>query len=312
MEPRAHHVLIGLFTVIITTAAVLFVLWLGKSNSDVGQRQYAVVFSEPVRGLSQGGAVQYSGIKVGDVVNLSLDPGNPNRVLARIRIDGSIPVKEDTRARLVLTGITGVSVIELSGGSPESPPLQAKNDDVPVIVATPSPISQLLANSDNLMSNITELVLNANMFLSSDNAQRLSKTLENIEQLTNSIADQRGDIKTLLQTLTATSKDASAAFEQASNLMRSTDSLIQKQGTETLNSTQRAIAALEKSSVGISKLLEQHQGALGRGLQGFGELGPALQELRNTLASMRAVTRRLQDNPSNYLLGRDKIQEFAP
>ncbi|RTZ42574.1 MCE family protein [Candidimonas sp. SYP-B2681] len=312
MEPRAHHILIGLFTVLITTAAVLFVLWLGKSSSDVGQRHYVVLFNEPVRGLSRGAAVQYSGIKIGDVVSLSLDPANPNRVLARISIDGSIPIKEDTRARLVLTGITGVSEIGLSGGTPESPLLQAKKDEDPIIVATPSPISQLLANSDNLMSNITELVLNANMFLSSENAQRLSKTLQNIEQLTNSIADRGGDMETLLQTLTATSKDASAAFKHASSLMANTDSLVQKQGAETLNSARRAIAALEKSSVGLNKLLEDHKGALGRGLHGFGELGPALQELRNTLASMRAVTRRLQDNPSNYLLGRQKIQEFEP
>ncbi len=312
MEPRAHHVLIGLFTIIVTAAALLFVLWLGKSSNDVAQRHYTVVFNEAVRGLSQGGAVQYSGIKVGDVTNLSLDPENPNRVLARISIDGNIPVKEDTRARLVLTGITGVSVIGLSGGSPDSPPLQGKGGEDPIIVATPSPISQLLANSDNFMSNVTELVLNANMFLSSENAQRLSNTLQHLEQLTSSIADPRGDLSTLLQTLATTSRDASAAFKEASSLMRNTDALVQKQGADSLNSAQRAIAALEKSSVSISKLIDDHRGALGRGLQGFGELGPALQELRSTLASMKVVTRRLQDNPSNYLLGRDKIQEFKP
>ena len=38
----------------------------------------------------------------------------------------------------------------------------------------------------------------------------------------------------------------------------------------------------------------------------------ALQELRNTLASLRNVTRRLEENPTNYLLGREKMQEFQP
>ena len=38
METRAHHVLIGLFTVIVVAAALLFGLWLAKSSTD---RQFA-------------------------------------------------------------------------------------------------------------------------------------------------------------------------------------------------------------------------------------------------------------------------------
>ena len=30
MEPRAHHVLIGSFTILAAAAALLFALWLGK------------------------------------------------------------------------------------------------------------------------------------------------------------------------------------------------------------------------------------------------------------------------------------------
>ena len=62
MEPRAHHVLIGLFTVIAVVVVSLFVLWLGKSPSDAQQRYYIVIFNEAVRGLSVGSAVQYRGI----------------------------------------------------------------------------------------------------------------------------------------------------------------------------------------------------------------------------------------------------------
>ncbi len=34
METRAHHVLIGLFTVLVVGAALMFALWLGKSDAD--------------------------------------------------------------------------------------------------------------------------------------------------------------------------------------------------------------------------------------------------------------------------------------
>ena len=68
METRAHHVMIGLFSVIVVVGAMLFGLWLAKSSVDSAFQDYEVIFNEAVSGLSQGSAVQYSGIKVGDAV----------------------------------------------------------------------------------------------------------------------------------------------------------------------------------------------------------------------------------------------------
>jgi phospholipid/cholesterol/gamma-HCH transport system substrate-binding protein len=312
MEPRAHHVLIGLFTVAVVCAALLFALWLGKSYKDVELRHYTVIFNETVRGLSRGSAVQYSGIKVGDITDLSLDPQDPGKVRARIRVEGNIPIKQDTQAKLVLTGITGSSVIELSGGTPDSPVLTAKGGQDPVIVATPSSLTQLLANSDNLMANITELIMNAKAFLSADNAERLGKTLESLEQVADAMADQKDNVATMLSTLTVASKQATTALQQATELMRNTDVLVKNQGARTLDSAQRAMASLEEASSNINEILRKNKGAINGGMQGLNEIGPALQELRNTLASMRGVTRRLEENPANYLLGREKMQEFKP
>lgn len=312
MEPRAHHVLIGLFTVLVVCAALLFALWLGKSYKDVELRHYTVIFNETVRGLSRGSAVQYSGIKVGDIIDLSLDPQDPRKVRARIRVEGNIPIKQDTQAKLVLTGITGSSVIELSGGTPDSPVLTAKGGQDPVIVATPSSLSQLLANSDNLMSNISELVMNAKEILSAENAQRLSKTLGSLELVTETMANQKDDVAAMLRTLTAASKQATVALQQATELMRNTDTLVKNQGARTLDSAQRAMASLEEASTNINEILRKNKGAINGGMQGLNEIGPTLQELRNTLASMRNVTRRLEENPASYLLGREKMQEFQP
>ncbi len=117
METRAHHVLIGLFSVIVIGAALLFGLWLAKSGSEGKFNYYDIVFNEAVSGLSQGSSVQYSGIKVGDVAFLRLDPKDPRKVWARIRVVASAPIKQDTTAKLALTGITGTSIIQLSSGA---------------------------------------------------------------------------------------------------------------------------------------------------------------------------------------------------
>lgn len=312
MEPRAHHVMIGLFTLAVCVAAVLFALWLGKSKNSDDTSYYTVVFNEAVRGLSKGSAVQYNGIRIGDVVDLSLDRADLRTVKARVRVDSKIPITQDTKARLVLTGITGVSVIEFSGGTPDSPRLEAQEGSDPVIVASPSPLSQLLSGGDDLMTNLGGLISNAKEALSPENIKSISGTLAHLEKITGTFADRGEDVDDFMQKLTGLSTQATEAFAQVSTLMDSTNQLVKKQGTAMFDHAEKALASLNNTSAQLSKLIEDNQQALSQGISGFTELGPALDALRETLNAIQYVTRKLDDNPANYLLGREKIQEFQP
>lgn len=312
METRAHHVLIGLFTVIVVTAALLFGLWLAKSSVDTEFKDYEVVFNEAVSGLSQGSSVQYSGIKVGDVISLRLDPKDPRRVLARIRLAGDTPVKEDTQAKLALTGVTGTSIIQLSGGTPQSPTLKGKDGNLPTIVASPSPIARLLNDSEDLMAGVSTLMHNANLMFSAENIERISNTLEYLEQTTGAIADQRGDIRQAMQQLASVGKQANTMLEQTTALMRNANGLLNEHGKEALGSAEQAMKSLQESSATLNKLITANQDSLNSGMQGLNGLGPAVREMRETLSSLRTITTRLEANPSGYLLGSDKTKEFTP
>ena len=312
METRAHHVLIGLFTVIVVAAALLFGLWLAKSSVDTAFKDYQVVFNEAVTGLSRGSAVQYSGIKVGDVIGLRLDPQDPRRVLAQIRVTGDTPIKNDTQAKLALNGITGTSIIQLSGGTPQSPELEGEEGKLPVIIAAPSPIARLLNNSNDLLTNINVLLHNANEMFSSKNVQTLTRTLEHLEQTTAVVADQRDDIRQALKQLTVLSKQAGGTLEQTSLLMRNANGLLTRDGKQVIGSAENAMKSLEQSSAKINALLTRNQDSLNGGMQGLGELGPAIRELRETLSSLKTISRRLDADPSGYLLGSDKNKEFEP
>lgn len=321
MEPRAHHVLIGLFTVIVSTGALLFALWLAGSGQNTAERYYTVLFNEAVQGLSVGSSVQYNGIKVGEVVNLSLDHQDMRRVRARIRLPENLPIRADTRARLVLTGITGASVIGLSGGSPDSPLLvgeKSMTDDGvdepgdPVLVAVPSPISQLLAGGDNLMNNLTELVVNAKRFFSAKNARHVSHMFENLDDLTEALSEQSGDLHALMQTLQTTGKQMDTTLKQVGKLVSNADSLLGKQGSETLDAMRRAMSSLEHTSGSLEAVVKNNAAALGSGMQGLQEIGPALSQLRNTLSTMETILQRMNDNPANYLLGGETYVEYTP
>ncbi len=312
MEPRAHHVLIGMVTVLVVAGAMLFGLWLAKSSVDSTFKDYEVVFNEAVTGLSTGSAVQYSGIKVGDVTSLRLDPEDPRRVLARIRLSAETPIKQDTQAKLTLTGVTGTSLIQLSGGTPQSPPLEGKGGKLPVIIASPSPISRLLNNSSDLVTNINLLLHNANRLFSPENTDRLSATLENLQQTTGAVANQREDISNAIKQLSSLGKEASAAMAQTSELMRNANQLLGSRGPDIANNANQAMQSLAQSTATLNALLESNRDAIDSGAQGFRDLSPAIRELRDTLNSLKSISRRLEANPSGYLLGRDQSKEFEP
>ena len=312
METRAHHVLIGLFVVILSAGALLLALALSRPDSNLSYTYYKVIFNEAVSGLSRGSAVQYSGIKVGDVSELALDEKDPSKVLARIRVEGRIPIKTDTRAILAVTGITGVAAIQLSGGTPDSPRLVGEDGEDPVIIASRSPLSRLFEGGGDMMSNLNELVLNAKQILTPENSASIRRTLANVESLTGSLAQPDGQVSTLMKELTQAGRDAQTTLQSTNALIGSADRLLTDQGGAMLTSARKAMVSLERTSAQVERLLGANRGALNNGMQGLNELGPALQQLRGALAAIRAIAGQLQENPSAYLLGQKTIKEFQP
>ena len=313
METRAHHVLIGTFTLLVVTAGLLFVLWLGKSSVDHAYAYYDVVFNESVTGLSKGGMVQYNGIKVGQVANLRLDPRDPRKVIARIQVGSDTPVKLDTHARLGLLGLTGVAFIQLTGGSPGSPPLRASDDEhVPVIVADNSELSKLLNSGEDIATNTNEILQRIQSLLSASNVARVSATLKHLDESTAAVAAERAQMRQTLQQMALASTRLSDALGKLDHLAGTADTLVSTQGKATLESAQASLRAFQRMSAQLAALIAQNRGALAAGSQGAAELGPTLRQLQQTLRGLDALGAHLRHDPAAYLLGRDAAKEYHP
>jgi phospholipid/cholesterol/gamma-HCH transport system substrate-binding protein len=182
----------------------------------------------------------------------------------------------------------------------------------PVIVADPSPLSRLLSNGEDMVTNLNEVISRASQLLSADNVNRVSHTLEHLDQATGALADQRDDIRQLLRQLAEASKQANATLAQTEQLARGANGLLNNEARATLESAKNAMASLDRSVASIDHLLEDNREALNGGLQGLGEIGPAVRELRDAAGSLRTISRRLDENPTGFLLGRDRKKEFVP
>lgn len=312
METRAHHILIGLFTMLVVVAALLFALWLNKNHSDTRFQSYDIVFQEAVTGLSKGSTVEFNGIKIGDVSSLQLDPEDPQRVIARVRVDSAVPVRSDTQARIIPAGITGISIIRLSSGNdPNSEPLPP-GDEVPVIVATPSPLTKLMADGEDVMLNINGVLFQMRQLFSGENITSIAQTLKSLEQATGAVAAGRDEIATAVRQLAQASEQATLALGETSKLVGTANRLIDVEGAQTLQSAQRSMAALERAIITVDTLVSDNRASLDSSVRGMTEVGPALSELRDVLASLRLITRQLESRPADYLLGLEPVKEFTP
>jgi phospholipid/cholesterol/gamma-HCH transport system substrate-binding protein len=311
MEPRAHHLIIGLFTILAFAAALAFSLWLAKSSADREWGYYEIVFEHAVSGLSEGNPVLYSGVKVGDVVELNLDPDNPGRVRILVRVDQSVPIRESTKAGLVLANIAGTMSVQFSGGNPNQPALQGDRDNPPVIVAQPSAFNNLLTNGEQLMTRADRLLTSATELLSDDNIQNASAILQNTREATDALLAQRDQLTALLDQFDAAANRAEEAAIKVSRVSDNANQLLKNDGQRVLESMNSALGVITTTMARIDELTRNNQGAMDAGLQGMGELAPALRELRATLRSLNQFTRRLEQDPTGTLFGNETMKEMA-
>src|SRR3546814_16843986 len=93
METKANYVLNGAFTILVSLFLLGFGLWAAKYSSDKRWREYAVVFREPVNGLTNGRSVQYNGIAIATIDSLKLAPNDPRAVSARPKLQEHAPIR---------------------------------------------------------------------------------------------------------------------------------------------------------------------------------------------------------------------------
>lgn len=306
METRANHVLIGLFTIIVTLLAVFFALWAANYTSNRNWDEYDVVFKEAVTGLGTGGIVQYNGINVGEVRRLSLDPRDPRKVIARIRLQADTPVKIDTKAKLAFVGLTGVAQIQLSGGLPESPRLlPTSGQKVPVIATQPSALQNIAEAANDIAERLRTI-------LSDDNIKRISVTLDNLDTLSTSLANEKEGVAALLKDLRGVSAQLNATLAKAQGTLGTVDKGVQDL-PEVMKRLERTLAQFEAVGSNANSLIGENRKAIAGFTQdGLTQVGPTLAELRVLLRDLRRVVAGLDRNPGGYITGRTRPEEFEP
>lgn len=184
MEFRARYELIGLFSLAVIAALFAFVFWINNKGGFGERAEYRVRFSVPVSGLAIGGGVNFNGIRVGEVLNLSLDRAEPGQIEALISIDKTTPVRADTLVGVDYQGLTGVANILLTGGSPSAGPLTAMPGQPPLLIADPAASRSWTQSAGRVLASIDDLI--------GRNSNRVDGILAGLERMTGGGAAGKG------------------------------------------------------------------------------------------------------------------------
>lgn len=259
MESRANYALVGLFTLAVLAALFGFVYWF---NSGGGGRRIdvRVIFSGTVTGLGRGSSVLFNGLRVGEVTRIELQPDDPRRIYAVIQVDGSTPLRVDTRARIEAQGLAGVVAVQLLGGDPESPPLVAMpGQSMPVIVAERSELQDMIETVRAIAKRADE-VLGSVDGLVKDNAGSISNTVKNVEKFSVALGNNSDGLDKLMQsfgaiadTIAPLSQKLGVLSDELTEIVRSVDD---KKVVAIVDNVDKFTAALGTSSGDVGKAVK--------------------------------------------------------
>ena len=307
METKANYVLIGAFTLLTAVLLLFFGLWAAKYSSERSWTEYAVVFNEPVTGLTEGSSVQYNGISVGTVESLRLAPNDPRQVLARLKLQADTPVKIDTKAKMSITGLTGSPFIQLTGGSPRAPWLTAVDHrEVPVIRTEASALQNIADTANRLVARMDEV-------LSEDNVKHIASTLHNIDALTGTIAGEREDLRALIVSARQSSEQLAKTLDSTNHAVDGVNRELVDKLPALVSKLDGTLTKLDAAAGGANAIVSENRTAIHSfANDGLAQLGPTLTELRALVRDLRRISDRLEGSPARYILGRDAPKEFEP
>ena len=330
MKIKLSPAAVGMFVLGALLLAVIAFLSFGGTNVFSKPTRFLVYFDESVSGLDPGASVKLNGVRVGRVaaIHVRFDQARKESLVQVIcevdrniltdsagrQIDLTDPaelqnlIDRGLRARLSLTGITGLLFVELKFEDARIYPAAPRfmTDQYPVVPAITSPISEVQQSIVEIVANIKKV----------DFAE-LSKELKTLLASTNQKVNDL-DLKALTERVGRAadavnafvdSPDAKKTFANLNGALVETRAMLAKldskvgpvseELTKTLADAQTALKSLETAAV-TTRNFVRDQGQLGD------EVTLALRQVADAAAALERLADALDRNPSALIVGKKK------
>lgn len=201
MVSQATKIRLGIFIAIGSLLIILFAAVVAGSRLVEKRDIYYIEYENfSVSGLQVGGIVNYQGIRVGRVDDIRISPKDITKIIVKLSVDRGTPIKEDTEAVLMLTGITGIKAVEIRGGSNAAKLLKPGS----YIKAGTTMLDDLSVRALSIIEKVDMIAANINELTDKDNQENLAKILSETSLL---IANTRENLSTTLISISRVSEN---------------------------------------------------------------------------------------------------------
>lgn len=312
-------VIVGIFVFLGVALLVLTILTLGSQKKAFDRSITVTSFFSNVNGLQKGNNVWFSGVKVGTVKRVKLQPNGKVEVDMNVEESSVKFIPNDSKAKLSSDGLIGNKIIEIFGGTQANPPI--KDGDIlnnDKLLNTDEMMNTLSKNNDNLLSitndfkvisgriaegkgSLGKLLTEEDMYnqleATTNTLQRVSQNLDRLSSNVSSYTaklNSKGSLANDLVTDTMVFSNLRSTVSQLRTVVKSSEELMNN-----LNTTS---AQLESGVKGLNNSLSNANTPIGLLLNDQ----QAAKDLKTTLSNLSSGTKKLDEDlealQHNFLL----------
>jgi phospholipid/cholesterol/gamma-HCH transport system substrate-binding protein len=304
MNPKGEQAMVGLFVIV---AAALLVGTVFAMSGAFGRsvKTYHAYF-QFAGGLEPGATVRYAGgPKAGRVERLRIDPQNPSRIDISFSVQSSIPVKADSRAKIMSMSPLGDNHLEIFPGSAQASlaPEGALLPSVTYVdfnVLTQElkdmapDVQQLLHTLSDRAAELKTTVERVNDLLNVQNRANLAATLANTRGM---IEENRPQIKSALKNINAVTQkldplldDFRKATDEANQTLEHIDSMLGENRAD----VRQAVIELRRTLTSMTDLTARLDQTLDVNSENIDEI---LDNMRHVSENLREFTATIKTRP---------------
>jgi phospholipid/cholesterol/gamma-HCH transport system substrate-binding protein len=302
MEPEAKYTLVGTVVLILLALITASVVWLKSTGGQRDEEPYKIYFvRQSLEGLQIRSDVKMRGIRIGAVTGFRISSQRPGSVEVVVRVAGSAPVLQSTRAIVDRHLLTGIASIRLVNEDENSPPLKAvqPGEPYPVIAEGESEYQQFSESMVQMAQRADETLKRINVVLSDDNQAALKDILANLRRISTHVDRSLANLDRTLVSMGGAADEVRKLSAGVGADTRRLAERYDRLGAESTTAVREISESVRRVSDDVARLSTRADALFA---DGGAELRATARELRSAADSLGTAARRLGD-PGKVLFG---------
>ncbi len=279
---------VGIFVILAMALVVVTLVFISRGQKWFEKRyRYSVVFNK-VHGLKPGTGVTISGMEVGHVKSLRLNPQSKVELNLEILETYKDNIRKDSQATIV-SSLLGAKTVEITMGSSEQPPLLPGEA---LLSQDPKEITDILKEIDVK----TPL-------------KKADETLENLKSVTAKLNNPRGELFTLLRNVEVITRQLKDGQGNLGAILQ--DRKIYGDITAAIESLRRSTLHIEEATRNASQISGDLPRVIAQIDRILEELPPIVNEVKGAAADLPRLTQDLRKVSAEAPVLMERVKDIA-